>query len=161
MLVTNMYTQLNAFAITKNDCVSSCEVVLEDFTVKEVLQGSCHNFNTSFQSSKEKGRESQWNLTGCAASDPDVTWIPNAAVPSGNQPLTEEQLALLLPHQDCKITWMTTSVSLLIWETDLAVLIDWLFINLIANYQWHWWLSISNCWTYSSFFFCKGSSQIN
>lgn len=59
MLVTNVHTQLTALAITQNTCVSSCEVVLEDFTVKEVLEGSCHNFNTFFQSSKEKGRESQ------------------------------------------------------------------------------------------------------
>lgn len=51
VLVTKAYTQFTALAIAQNKHVCSSEVVLEDFTCKEVLQGSCHGLNTFFQSS--------------------------------------------------------------------------------------------------------------
>jgi len=51
VLATNMYTQLTALATVWKDRVCSSEVVLEDFTCKQLSQGSCHGLNTFFQSS--------------------------------------------------------------------------------------------------------------
>lgn len=59
VLVTNVYTQFTAFAIAQNCGVCSSKVVPEDFTFKEVLQGSYHGLSTFFQSSKEINRDSR------------------------------------------------------------------------------------------------------